>query len=90
MSLIEALGKRDLQSVLMEGGSRLAGSAVRERILDKVVVFLAPKLLGGDSAPSLLGDTGIERLADALQLEFSAVNRIGNDVRLEAYVHRDS
>lgn len=90
ISLMEALGKRDLQSVLMEGGSRLAGSAVRERILDKVVVFLAPKLLGGEAAPGLLGNTGIGSLADALQLEFSAVSRIGNDVRLEAYVHGDS
>jgi len=90
LSLMEALGKRDMQSVLIEGGSRLAGSAVREGILDKVVVFLAPKLLGGDLAPGLLGDTGIESLAGALQLEYTAVSRIGDDVRLEAYVHRDS
>jgi len=89
-SLMEALGKRDVQSVLIEGGARLAGSAVREGILDKVVVFLAPKLLGGGSAPGLLGDTGIESLADALQLEFTSVTEIGEDVRLEAYVHRDS
>ena len=88
-SLLEALGKRDVQSVLLEGGSRLAGSAVREGVLDKVIVFLAPKLLGGDSAPGLLGETGIERLSDALQLEFVGVSRVGDDVRLEAYVHRD-
>lgn len=88
-SLLEALGKRDVQSVLLEGGSRLAGSAVRARVLDKVVVFLAPKLLGGDAAPGLLGETGIERLSDALELEFVGVSNVGDDVRLEAYVHGD-
>lgn len=88
--LLAALGKRDVQSLLVEGGSQVAGSFVGAGLVDKVVLFTAPKLLGGPDAPSILGETGIVSLADAVSLDISDVARVGADIRVEAYVHRDS
>ena len=76
--LLEALGKRDAQGVLVEGGARLAKSFVRDELVDKIVVYMAPALLGGASTVS-----------EALPLTFTSVERIDQDLRLEAHVHRD-
>ena len=87
--LMEALGKRDAQGVLVEGGARLAWSFVRDRLVDKVVLYLAPALLGGDSAPGVLMGGGFSTLSEALPLTFTSVDRIDQDLRVEAHVHRD-
>jgi diaminohydroxyphosphoribosylaminopyrimidine deaminase/5-amino-6-(5-phosphoribosylamino)uracil reductase len=88
-SLMEALGKRDVQSVLIEGGPTLAWEAVRSGVVDRLVLYLAPKLLGGQGAPGVLGGRGVESIAAALPLEIVDVQRIGEDLRVEADVHRD-
>jgi diaminohydroxyphosphoribosylaminopyrimidine deaminase/5-amino-6-(5-phosphoribosylamino)uracil reductase len=87
--LVTQLGKRDVQGLLVEGGSRLAGSFVREGLVDRVVVYVAPKLVGDDGAPGVLAGRGVTSIGDALPLRFARVDTIGNDVRMEADVHRD-
>jgi diaminohydroxyphosphoribosylaminopyrimidine deaminase/5-amino-6-(5-phosphoribosylamino)uracil reductase len=87
--LIAALGERDLQNVLLEGGPTLAWSAIEEGAVDKVFVYLAPKLIGGKSAPGILGGRGFAPLSAALPLRVVSVDQVGEDVRVEAYVHRD-
>ena len=87
--LLADLGKRSVQSVLLEGGPTLAWSAVRDGIVDKVILYLAPKLAGGEDAPGALMGEGVGSIADALELEFAGVDRIGADLKVEAYVHRD-
>lgn len=89
VELLAALGKHDVQSVLVEGGSTLAGALVRDGALDKLVIFLAPKILGGAAAPGMVGGDGLPTLAHALTLEISGVRRIGPDIEVEAYVQRD-
>ena len=88
-ALVEALGKRDVQAVLVEGGATLAWSFVREGLVDKVVLYLAPKLIGGATAPGVLTGSGSASLSDALSLTFDTVERIGDDLRVEAHVHGD-
>ena len=83
------LGKRDVQLVLLEGGPTLAWSAVREGLVDRVVLFLAPKLVGGAGAPGILGGEGLAPIAEALALEIVDVARVGPDIKVEARVHRD-
>jgi len=87
--LLDALGKRDVQGVLVEGGATLAWSFVRDRLLDRVVVYLAPKLVGGASALGLVAGDGLAPIADALPLRFTAVTRVGPDLKVEADVQRD-
>jgi diaminohydroxyphosphoribosylaminopyrimidine deaminase / 5-amino-6-(5-phosphoribosylamino)uracil reductase len=88
-ALIESLGKRDVQGVLVEGGATLAWSLARDGLIDEVVLYVAPKLIGGDGARGVIAGGGFAPVAQALDLTFHSADRIGPDVRLEAHVHRD-
>ena len=88
-ALMDALGKRDVQGVLVEGGATLAWSFVRDALVDKVVMYVAPTLIGGADAPGVVAGVGFAPVSAALQLDFEEVERFGRDLRLEAYVHRD-
>ncbi len=83
------LGKRDVQSVLVEGGGTLAWSFVREGAVDRVVMYVAPKLVGGLRAPGALMGEGFAPIDEALELRIVNVERIGDDLKVEADVHRD-
>jgi diaminohydroxyphosphoribosylaminopyrimidine deaminase/5-amino-6-(5-phosphoribosylamino)uracil reductase len=88
-ALVAALGARDVQGVLLEGGPTLAWSAIRDGVVDRVIWYVAPVLVGGTGAPAALGGAGFASIADALRLQLSCVERLGDDLRLEADVHRD-
>ena len=88
-ALFGDLGKRDVQGVLLEGGPTLAWSAVERGLVDKLVVYLAPKLVGGADAPGALGGPGFGPISEALPVRIRSVERVGEDVRVEADVHRD-
>lgn len=83
--LMEALGKRDVQEVLIEGGSRLAASVLVEEAADRLVLYVAPKVVGGASTPGLVGGTGAATIADALGVRIESVAMLGEDVRITAF-----
>lgn len=82
-ALLRALGDRGILSVLLEGGGSLAGAALREGVVDRVVFFYAPKLIGGDGLP-MIGPLGIGRLDRARQLRQVKVSRVGEDIMIRA------
>jgi diaminohydroxyphosphoribosylaminopyrimidine deaminase/5-amino-6-(5-phosphoribosylamino)uracil reductase len=88
-ALLEALGKRDVQGVLLEGGATLAWSFLRDGVVDRIVQYVAPRVIGGDGAPSAVMGEGFAPVDAALDLSFVRVDRIGPDIRMEADVHRD-
>jgi diaminohydroxyphosphoribosylaminopyrimidine deaminase/5-amino-6-(5-phosphoribosylamino)uracil reductase len=88
-ALIEVLGKRDVQGLLVEGGSRLAWSFVRDDLVDRIVLYLAPKVLGGDGAAGIVGGDGFAPVDAARPVTFRRVERIGPDLKVVADVHRD-
>ena len=79
---------RDIQSFLIECGPDLAFNALRAGIIDKLVVFIAPKILGGREIPAIGGE-GIEKLSEAIPLRDWTATFCGPDLVLTAYVHRD-
>lgn len=81
-ALMSALHERERRHVLLEGGPRLAGAAVAAGLVDRVVAYVAPALLG--SGASALGPAGVTTLAQAYRLELLDVRVIGDDVRIEA------
>ncbi len=87
--LLADLGKRDLQGVLLEGGPTLAWGAVEQGVVDKLVLYLAPRLAGGAGAPGILGGRGFAPIGAAAPLRLASVARVGGDLRVEAYVHGD-
>jgi diaminohydroxyphosphoribosylaminopyrimidine deaminase/5-amino-6-(5-phosphoribosylamino)uracil reductase len=89
VALVESLGKRGVQSLLIEGGPTLAWAAVEAGVVDRIVLYLAPKLIGGVSAPGVLGGEGIASIADAIRMAIVRVDRVGEDLKVVADVHRD-
>jgi diaminohydroxyphosphoribosylaminopyrimidine deaminase/5-amino-6-(5-phosphoribosylamino)uracil reductase len=84
--LLEELGRRRMTNVLVEGGARLLGSLWDARAIDELHVFIAPKILGGESAPSPLAGIGCELMAQAGALEDIAFARCGDDVYIRGRV----
>lgn len=85
-ALMAALFEREQHVVLLEGGATLAGSFVRQRLIDRVVGYHAPALLG--AGPPVLGDAGIPTIASAVRLAVTDVTALGADVRITADVER--
>jgi diaminohydroxyphosphoribosylaminopyrimidine deaminase/5-amino-6-(5-phosphoribosylamino)uracil reductase len=79
-ALLRELHRRGHVVALLEGGPRLAGSFLRDGLVDEFVAYLAPTLLGAGQ-PALVG-TGVATLADALALDILDVQRVGPDVRI--------
>ena len=84
-SVLEELGRRSIQSVLVEGGSTLAGLLLDAALVNKITVFIAPMIIGGQDAPSAIGGAGAEVIADAIQLENVFVERHGRDTEITGY-----
>lgn len=80
--LFERLGALGVQSILLEGGSHLAGAALRAGLIDKCMIFLAPKLVGGAGVGLFAGE-GVSMMKDALLLEGMTVKRIGADLLVQ-------
>lgn len=81
--VLTLLGKRDLASVLVEGGAATASSLLVARAVDRLHLFLAPKLIGGDGRP-LLDSLGVKGMRDVLRLAAPEVRRFGDDILLTA------
>ena len=78
-----------ITSVLVEGGGRLLGSLFDLRLVDKVVAFIAPKLVGGAGAPSPVEGRGVDSIGSAVLLKDVVWEQIGEDMMVEGYVVRD-
>jgi len=85
-AVMKELAEREITSVLIEGGGEIHASALKEKVVDKIVFFFAPKIIGGRNAPGVVGGEGIARLQDALELQDIDMTNVGNDWMLEASI----
>ena len=83
--VLQELGSRSLQSVLVEGGAAIAGEFIDAGLVNKVTFFIAPKIIGGTEAPSAVGGKGVELMADALELERVSLVQRGKDIEVTGY-----
>ena len=83
--LVRELGRRALNEVHVEAGFKLNGSLVAAGVVDELLVYLAPKVLG-ETGRGMFNLPGVERLADARRLRLMDVAQIGDDVRLRRAV----
>ena len=81
------LAGEEVQSLLLEGGPTLAGAFLRAGLIDKLLLFVAPKLVGGDDAPSLFAGPGARSLGEAVPVGELEVEQVGGDLLLTAYVN---
>ena len=84
-SVLDDLGQRSLQSVLVEGGPSLAALLLEAGLVDKVTFFVAPMIIGGQDAPSAIAGAGAEKIAEAIRLERIEVRQHGDDVEITGY-----
>ena len=77
---LKALFDRGVRHLLLEGGSTLAGAFLEAALIDEVVAYIAPKLLG--AGRSVLEDAGITTMSDAVSLEVLEVRQLGDDLKL--------
>jgi len=87
--IFERLGKAGITSVLIEGGGRVNGMALRSGMVDKVIFYVAPKLLCGDDAKSAVAGKAIPSLGAALLLKDVQVRKSGGDLRIEGYLKKN-
>ncbi|MBI2957785.1 MAG: bifunctional diaminohydroxyphosphoribosylaminopyrimidine deaminase/5-amino-6-(5-phosphoribosylamino)uracil reductase RibD [Chloroflexi bacterium] len=83
--LLSEMGRRQVTHILVEGGSRLAGSLFDAELVDKVVMFVAPIIIGGAGAASAVGGSGVDKVAGAFALERVAVRKFGDDIMISGY-----
>jgi diaminohydroxyphosphoribosylaminopyrimidine deaminase/5-amino-6-(5-phosphoribosylamino)uracil reductase len=81
--VLRELGHRGVTSVLIEGGATLAAAALREKVVDRLVLFLAPIVIGGDGVPAVAA-LGTRSVARAIRLRNLRLDREGDDVVIEA------
>ena len=85
----DELYRRDIQTLLVEGGGEINSGFLKEGLLDKILLFYAPIIIGGKNALNLVGGKGIDFLRDAFKVDIVGVKRFKEDIYVEAYVHRD-
>lgn len=81
VSLLLLLGQREINSVWVEAGARLAGALLSAGVVDELIIYLAPKLLG-DTARGLCHLPGLAQLSEAPMMKFSDIRQVGPDLRL--------
>jgi len=84
--LLGLLGKRQITSVLVEGGSSLFGSLFDRGLVDKVLAFVSPIIVGGDGAKSAVGGRGVDMVAEALRLGRVKITEFGGDILIGGYL----
>lgn len=87
--ILKKLGSEGITSVLVEGGGRVNGMLFRSGEADKVIFYIAPTLLCGDEAKSVIAGRTIQSLAEAVALDDLLVRKVGKDLRIEGYVRKE-
>jgi len=87
--LFHWLGSEGIDSILVEGGSTLNFSILNNNLVDKIITFIAPKILGGIKSKTPVGGEGFEKLQDAVLLRDITISTFDEDIMIEAYVRKD-
>ncbi len=85
VAVLDHLKQLDIQSVLVEGGTQVAGAFCDARIVDKITFIASPLIIGGSDAPNAIGGLGAATLADAMRLRDLEVTALGEDIEITGY-----
>uniref|UniRef100_A0A7V6A4F2 Riboflavin biosynthesis protein RibD n=1 Tax=Desulfobacca acetoxidans TaxID=60893 RepID=A0A7V6A4F2_9BACT len=87
-ALLQELGRRRVQSLLVEGGAEVLGTFLDQRLVDKFYFFYAPKILGGKNAYPAVAGRGVDNLAEAHQVRDLNLRRLGPDLLVSGYLNQ--
>jgi len=83
--VLEELKSRDIQSILVEGGSEIAGAFCDAKLVNKVTFIAAPIVIGGREAPTAISGAGAHSLKEAMHLKDISTTRLGDDIEITGY-----
>lgn len=86
--LLVQLGQRGVQSILLEGGAQLNAAFLKADLIDRIMVFVAPKVIGGNGGFGIFSGEGVARLADAKELHNIRFRQFGDDILIEGEMKR--
>ena len=84
--VLRKLGELEIMSLLVEGGGEVIASFFQKKSVDKIFLFLAPRIIGGKRAPSWVGGEGVNFLKDTPFIRVNSLKKIGEDFLLEGYI----
>ncbi len=84
--LLKVLGEKGIVSLLVEGGSEVFSSFIAEKLVDKIVLFVAPKIIGGKNSKSFVEGKGIQKISEALTVQEMSVEKSGEDLLIQGYL----
>lgn len=82
LQALTRLGQKEIGSILLEGGGTLNGSMLEEQLVDQIMLFFAPKIVGGLGAPSSFSFSGVEQMDEAVVLKDMNVEQLGDNICL--------
>jgi diaminohydroxyphosphoribosylaminopyrimidine deaminase/5-amino-6-(5-phosphoribosylamino)uracil reductase len=83
--VLKCLGNRQITTVMVEGGSKLLGYFFDHALVDKVLAFIAPLIIGGAEAKTAVGGKGVEKVSQALHLHNVKLEKMGNEMLISGY-----
>lgn len=87
--MLKVLAEKEISSVLLEGGGKLNGAMLTAGLIDKLILFYAPKISGGWHAPSNFSFPGVNKMEDAIRLERIEIQTYGDDICISGYVQNE-
>lgn len=84
-ALMNILGRMSITSVLVEGGASIMASMLREKLIDKFYIFMAPKILGGEDGIPMAAGPGVKRMEECLVLKDIRIRRFADDILVIGY-----
>lgn len=87
--VLKELGERNIMTLLVEGGAEVNGSFLQEQAFQRLILYMAPKIIGGKTAATPFGGLGLSLMKDALPLLFEKVEMIGRDIKITATVQKE-
>ncbi|MGE6489276.1 bifunctional diaminohydroxyphosphoribosylaminopyrimidine deaminase/5-amino-6-(5-phosphoribosylamino)uracil reductase RibD [Paenisporosarcina sp. NPDC076898] len=85
LEVMKVMGEKGVSSVLIEGGGTINAAFLENKLIDKAIIYMAPKLIGGYLAPTFMEGPGIEKMADAVELVDTDFMKIGKDFKFTGY-----
>lgn len=86
--VLKILGEKDIMSLLVEGGSEVHASFIEEEAFQEIVLYMAPKIIGGRDAIPFIGGIGSDLIENSKKLNFTNVERIGPDIKITVKPHK--
>ncbi|WP_410982675.1 bifunctional diaminohydroxyphosphoribosylaminopyrimidine deaminase/5-amino-6-(5-phosphoribosylamino)uracil reductase RibD [Bacillus cereus] len=83
--MLDVLGQKGVFSLLIEGGGEVNASFIENKLMDKLILYFAPKIIGGRMAPSFVEGTGITKMQDAIEFKDISFTQVGKDYRFIGY-----